>query len=75
MIKSAVEPLITEYLPEANGNFIKVYFYMLFLSKYNKEIKLLYGGGVSIENIDEILKEYKKLKHHLHKKDKNLLLY
>ena len=26
----------TEYLPEANGNFIKVYFYMLFLSKYNK---------------------------------------
>ena len=30
----------TEYLPEANGNFIKVYFYMLFLSKYNKEIKI-----------------------------------
>lgn len=25
------------------------------LNKYNKEIKLLYGGGVSIENIDEIL--------------------
>ena len=30
----------TEYLPETNGNFIKVYFYMLFLSKYNKEIKI-----------------------------------
>ena len=30
----------TEYLPEANGNFIKVYLYMLFLSKYNKEIKI-----------------------------------
>ncbi len=30
----------TEYLPEASGNFIKVYFYMLFLSKYNKEIKI-----------------------------------
>ena len=30
----------TEYLPEANGNFIKVYFYMLFLSKYNKEINI-----------------------------------
>ena len=30
----------TEYLPEASGDFIKVYFYMLFLSKYNKEIKI-----------------------------------
>ena len=30
----------TEYLPETYGNFIKVYFYMLFLSKYNKEIKI-----------------------------------
>ena len=30
----------TEYLPEANGDFVKVYFYMLFLSKYNKEIKI-----------------------------------
>ena len=29
-----------EYLPEAKGDFIKVYFYMLFLSKYNKEIKI-----------------------------------
>jgi len=30
----------TEYLSEASGDFIKVYFYMLFLSKYNKEIKI-----------------------------------
>jgi len=30
----------TEYLPEAKGDYIKVYFYMLFLSKYNKEIKI-----------------------------------
>ncbi len=30
----------TEYLPEANSNFVKVYFYMLFLSKYNKDIKI-----------------------------------
>lgn len=30
----------TEYLPEANSDFLKVYFYMLFLSKYNKEIKI-----------------------------------
>ena len=31
---------ITEYLAEASGDFIKVYLYMLFLSKYEKDIKL-----------------------------------
>ena len=31
---------ITEYLSEAPGDYIKVYLYMLFLSKYNKDIKL-----------------------------------
>lgn len=31
---------ITEYLSEAPGNYIKVYLYILFLSKYNKDIKL-----------------------------------
>ena len=30
----------TEYLPETSGNSLKVYLYMLFLSKYNKEIKI-----------------------------------
>ena len=30
----------TEFLPEANGDFIKVYIYILFLSKYNTEIKI-----------------------------------
>ena len=30
----------TEYLSSANGDYIKVYLYMLFLSKYNKEIKI-----------------------------------
>ncbi len=30
----------TEYLPEANGDFIKVYLYILFLSKYDKDIKV-----------------------------------
>ena len=30
----------TDYLSNANGNYTKVYLYMLFLSKYNKEIKL-----------------------------------
>jgi len=31
----------TEYLSQASGDFIKVYLYMLFLSKYNKEIKVI----------------------------------
>ncbi len=30
----------TEYLPNANGDFIKVYLYLLFLSKYDKDIKV-----------------------------------
>ena len=30
----------TEYISEAPGDYIKVYLYLLFLSKYNKEIKL-----------------------------------
>lgn len=30
----------TEYLPEANGDYIKIYLYVLFLSKYDKDIKV-----------------------------------
>lgn len=30
----------TEYLSQASGDFVKVYLYILFLSKYNKDIKL-----------------------------------
>lgn len=30
----------TEYFSDASGDFIKVYLYLLFLSKYNKEVKL-----------------------------------
>ena len=30
----------TEYLSMANGNFVKIYLYLLFLSKYNKDIKI-----------------------------------
>ena len=30
----------TEYLPEASGDFIKVYLHMIFLSKYNNEFKI-----------------------------------
>lgn len=37
---SLPDVFITEYLSEASGDFIKVYLYMLFLSKYGKDIKL-----------------------------------
>lgn len=30
----------TEYLPEANGDYVKIYLYILFLSKYDKDIKI-----------------------------------
>ena len=30
----------TEYMPQANGDFVKVYLYIYFLAKYNKDIKL-----------------------------------
>ena len=32
---------INEYLTEADGDFVKVYIYCLFLSKHNKDIALL----------------------------------
>ena len=37
---SLPDVFITEYLAEAPGDYIKVYLYMLFLSKYSKDIKL-----------------------------------
>lgn len=37
---SVPDIFFTEYLASANGDFIKVYLYMLFLSKYNKDIKI-----------------------------------
>ena len=37
---SLPDVFITEYLSEAPGDYIKVYLYMLFLSKYGKDIKL-----------------------------------
>ncbi len=30
----------SEYLSSANGDYIKVYLYILFLSKYDKDIKI-----------------------------------
>ena len=30
----------TEYMAQSNGDYIKVYLYIVFLAKYNKEIKI-----------------------------------
>ncbi len=49
----------TEYLPEANGDYIKIYLYILFLSKYDKDIKvndLCKKLGVSLKVIQDGMK-------------------
>ncbi len=49
----------TEYLPQANGDFIKVYLYILFLSKYDKDIKvndLCKKLGLSLKVIQDAIK-------------------
>ena len=49
----------TEYLPEANGDFLKVYLYILFLSKYDKDIKvndLCKKLGLSLPTIQNAIK-------------------
>ena len=37
---SIPDVFFTEYLSQASGDFIKVYLYLYFLSKYNKEVKI-----------------------------------
>ncbi len=37
---SLPDVFFTEYLSQASGDFIKVYLYLIFLSKYNKDIKV-----------------------------------
>lgn len=37
---SIPDVFFTEYLSQANGDFVKVYLYLFFLSKYNKDIKV-----------------------------------
>ena len=37
---SVPDIFFTEYLSQANGDYIKVYLYLYFLSKYNKDIKI-----------------------------------
>ena len=49
----------TEYLPEANSDFVKVYLYILFLSKYDKDIKvndLCKKLGLSLKVIQDAIK-------------------
>ena len=37
---SLPDVFFTEYLSQSNGDYIKVYLFMFFLSKYNKDIKI-----------------------------------
>lgn len=37
---SIPDVFFTEYLSQSNGDFVKVYLYLYFLSKYNKEVKI-----------------------------------
>ena len=37
---SIPDVFFTEYLSQANGDYVKVYLYLYFLSKYNKEVKI-----------------------------------
>ena len=37
---SIPDVFFTEYLSQANGDYIKVYLYIYFLSKYNKDVKI-----------------------------------
>lgn len=37
---SIPDVFFTEYLSQANGDFVKVYLYLFFLSKYNKDVKI-----------------------------------
>lgn len=53
----------TGYLPEANGDFIKVYLYLLFLSKYDKDIKindLCKKIGLSLKVIQDAMKYWEE---------------
>lgn len=54
----------TEYLSQSSGDFIKVYLYILFLSKYNKEIKLNDLSkklDLQLKTIQEALKYWEEL--------------
>ncbi len=53
----------TQYLPEANGDFLKVYLYILFLSKYDKDIKindLCKKLGLSLKVIQDAMKYWEE---------------
>lgn len=53
----------TQYLPEANGDFLKVYLYILFLSKYDKDIKindLSKKLGLSLNTIQDAIKYWEE---------------
>ena len=53
----------TEYLSSANGDYIKVYLYILFLSKYDKDIKINYLSkklALPLKTIQEAFKYWEE---------------
>ena len=58
------DDFFTEYLSMANGNYVKVYLYMLFLSKYGKDIKindLAKSLSIDFKTIQEAIKFWEDL--------------
>lgn len=61
---SIPDVFFTEYLSMANGNYVKVYLYMLFLSKYGKDIKvndLAKSLSIDFKSIQEAIKFWEDL--------------
>ena len=61
---SIPDVFFTEYLAMANCNYIKVYLYMLFLSKYGKDIKindLSKSLSIDVKSIQEAIKFWEDL--------------
>ena len=54
---------INEYLTQADGEFVKVYLYCLFLSKHNKDISLLdlsKKTGLQLERVKAAIEYFNK---------------
>ena len=74
-ITSIPDVFFTEYLSQASGDFVKVYLYLYFLSKYNKEVKindLSKKLELPLKTIQDAVK-YWKMKAYLYVKIRALL--
>lgn len=61
---SIPDVFFTEYLSPANGDYVKVYLYLYFLSKYNKDVKindLAKKLELSLKTIQDAIKYWENL--------------